>query len=97
MPAIVTATVLRWVVGGDGKTETVKYFDSTPISMFVADGANNADFSPIIAEYILKADQKDQSELLRAARDGLLQVTSVNRISVTPPGVPPMPERAKAT
>lgn len=87
MTALVTATVLRWEVKGN--PATVHYVDSTPIKMVVGDGVNSADVTPVIAEYILKANGSKYKALLEAARDGLLQVTEMSRIPLTKPAVPP--------
>jgi hypothetical protein len=87
MTALVTATVLRWEVK-KGQPATVHFVDSTPIKMVVGDGANSADVTPVIAEYILKANAGKHKELLEAARDGLLQVTEMSRVPLTKPAVP---------
>jgi hypothetical protein len=90
MPAIVSATVLQWKVDRNGGTPIVEFASSKPISVYVGDGTNDTDVSAIIAEYILKApNAAKEKELLKAARDGLLQVTGLNRLEVVPPAVPP--------
>ena len=90
MPAIVTATVLEWKVDRSGQKPVVEFVSSTPISLYLGDGTHTTDFSAIIAAYILKnPNEERQKELLKAARDGLLQVTGLSRSEVVPPAVPP--------
>jgi hypothetical protein len=89
MPAIVSATVLRWAVDRSGPTPIVNFVSSTPVSMYIGDGPNT-DPLQIIGAYSLSVGG-DPRDLLRALNDGLLQVTNVTRVSVTPPPVPPAP------
>jgi hypothetical protein len=90
MPAIVTATVLEWKVDRSGQKPVVEFVSSTPISIYVGDGTHTTDFSAVIAAYILKNPNGErQKELLKAARDGLLQVSGLVRTEVVPPAVPP--------
>jgi hypothetical protein len=93
MPVVVTATVMRWAVNRAVNPAVVEFHSSDNVSMFMGDGTNNADVSPIIANYILTTaanNQQMQAELLAAARDGLLQVVNPQRITVTLPSVPPV-------
>jgi hypothetical protein len=89
MPAIVSATVMRWAVDKSGPMPIVSYVSSTPISMYVGDGPAT-DPLQIIGQYALSAGG-DLKDLLGALRDGLLQVTNVTRVPITPPPVPPSP------
>jgi hypothetical protein len=92
MPAIVTATIVRWAVDRTGQTPIVNFVSATPFSMYVADGTNSSDFSPVIAQFILDTAQnnpQDQADLLAASRDGLLQVTGYQRTAIASPAVPP--------
>jgi hypothetical protein len=89
MPAIVSANVLRWTVDRGGATPTVNFVSSTPVSMYVGDGAST-DALQIIGAYSLSVGG-DPKDLFRALNDGLLQVTNVIRVPVTPPPVPPAP------
>ena len=96
MPAILTATVIRWRVEGD--PPVVAYGDEGQVRLYTSDGSERAGSSEvmIIAQYILdsaKRAEKDRGdvvvELLQNARDGLLEVTDVDRREVRPPPVPP--------
>jgi hypothetical protein len=93
MPAIVSATVVRWgVVNRSGQAPVTYFMKSAPITVYVGDGAAENDKSGVIgviAQYILDAGQAEREDLLKAARDGLLQVTSISRSPLTPPAVPP--------
>jgi hypothetical protein len=91
MPAIVSATVLEWkVVDPGGRTPVVEFVSSTLISIYVGDGTNDTDVAAITAAYILEnPNEENEKDLLKAARDGLLQVTGLNRLEVVPPAVPP--------
>jgi hypothetical protein len=93
MPVVVTATVMRWTVNRAVNPAVVEFHSSGNVSMFMGDGANNTDVSPIIAKYILDTaanNQQMQAELLTAARDGLLQVVNPQRVPVNLPSVPPV-------
>ncbi len=89
MPAFVTATVLRWEA--DPKDpRTLNVVDSTLTTVLVSDAVSSADKTPVIVHYILGAIEKeDPKKLLRAARDGLLQVMEMSRVPLTTPSVPP--------
>jgi hypothetical protein len=95
MPALVTATVLRWRVDVIGQQPVVTLAGQHPVELIVGDGTTNTDFSPIIAEYIRTAQAADRDGLLADARDGLLQVARYQSTPVTPPQVP-LTRRAQA-
>ncbi len=89
MPALLTATVLHWraeVIGGQEVVTLAK--DPRRVELYVEDGAADADFSPIIAEYIRTEPGAVPGELLKDARDGLLQVVRFESTPVTRPAVP---------
>jgi hypothetical protein len=99
MPALVTATVLRWDVDWDCEPPDVYFGDSETVRIYVADGEEAGEVSAIIGQYIIE-HEGDEKELLQAARDGLLQVIDIYRAKVTAPAVPPhilqlMEERAR--
>lgn len=99
MPAIVSGTVLRWNVDNTDKSKPrVVFGKAERISVYAADRSEDSEASAIIAEYILKK-KGDAIELLNAARSGLLEVVGIERMSVSPPPVPPnwgvKPETAK--
>jgi hypothetical protein len=89
MPAVVTATVIRWEVNHENKTiePFVEYVDATIIASYV-EGSEETEASAIIADYIERANHTEKDKLLEAARVGLLQVVGVTRWPITPPGVP---------
>lgn len=91
MPALVTATVLRWAV----VDKTVKLLCSPcRITVVVSDSTSSTDITPVIGEYLLKASEgkglEETKKLIEAARDGLLQVIDMSRVPLTAPVVPPM-------
>jgi hypothetical protein len=91
MPAILTATVMRWEVEEDEEEEEeLTFAGETPVSMYVGDVEDSQLEVMIVGKYILDgaAAGLDLRELLEAARDGLLQVTNVDKREVTPPPVP---------
>jgi hypothetical protein len=88
MPALVTATVLRWRVDVVGGQPTVTLDNQKTVELIVGDGAPNNDFSPVIAKYIRDAPDADKNALLDDAKDGLLQVARYQSTPVTPPAVP---------
>ena len=69
MPAIVSATVVRWKVEKDDDKRVVVFHSSERIHTYV--GTSDGDTSAIIAAYILAHAGKEE-ELLKDARDGLL-------------------------
>jgi hypothetical protein len=92
MAQVVTAIVAKWKVNRDVNPAAVEFDDTTNVSMFVGDGANSADNSAIFAKYILEKAPNDlqmQTTLLKAARDGLLQVVNLQKFPITQPSVPP--------
>jgi hypothetical protein len=81
MPAIVTATVVRWEVNQDSlKTiePFVEFVDAKNITLYV-EGSEDTEASALIAEYIESAPDDEKKKLLEAARVGLLQVVGVTR------------------
>jgi hypothetical protein len=94
MPALVTATVLRWDVDWDYEPPDVYFVDSESVTIYVADGQEAGDVSAIIGQYIIE-HEGDEKELLQAARDGLLQVIDIYRANVTAPAVPPHAHKPK--
>ncbi len=98
MPAIVTATVIRWRVvdraghQGDHCVPCVAFEDCEMDCFYIGEGGNVPDQSPIIAQYILKKikanPQVNRDQLLSDAANGLLQVVVHNRVTVAPPPVP---------
>jgi hypothetical protein len=92
MPAIVTATVVRWkLVAEDTKDEFAKFVSDKEVSVYVRDDGEDADVSAdvsaVISEYVIDAAEKGENaiELLKLARDGLLRVVGITRAPVTPP------------
>jgi hypothetical protein len=99
MPAIVTAIVIRWEVE-EGQEPT--FYDEKSVSMYVGDAEEGSLEVRLIGQYILEEAEEDEDEigeLLEAARDGLLQVTNIEKREVKPPSAPPrhpgMPEEPK--
>ena len=88
MPAIVTATVIRWEVEDE---EEPTFYNEKLVSTYVGEADDGSLEVMIIAKYILEeASEEDQIlELLEAARDGLLQVTNIEKREVKPPSAPP--------
>ncbi len=100
MPAIVSATVVRWVVMNPEATDPddryVEYKDNKDVSLYVEDASQENVASEIIAEYILDPrHEKEKDILLAAARDGLLQVVGIKRLEIIPPPVPPLRVKRK--
>jgi len=88
MPAIVTGLVVRWRVDETDKSKPkVVYASSEEISVY-AESSEDSEVSAIIAEYILQ-QKGDEVALLQAARNGLLEVVGIERLTVRPPPVPP--------
>jgi len=90
MPTFFTGHVARFAVQA-GAVPAVQPNSVNPVAMFLGDGANTADLSPVIANYILTAAGNNaqlQTTLLTEARDGLLQVINPQRINVAAPAVP---------
>jgi hypothetical protein len=99
MPALITATVLRWDVDWDCEPPNVYFVDSESVTIYVADGEEAGEVSAIVGQYIIE-HEGDEKELLQAARDGLLQVIEIYRAKVTAPAVPPhthKPKKKKGT
>jgi hypothetical protein len=97
MPAVVTATVIRWEVNQESlKTiePFVEYVDAKNITFYV-EGSEETEASAIIAEYMKSASAEEKEMLLEAARVGLLQVVGVTRWPITPPGVPRIKKKGK--
>ena len=103
MPALVTATVVRWKVDRTQTPHVTVLRDTRPVSLVVADGANTADLSPLLGQYILDVTRPDATksdatkpekpaptcmELVEAMRDGLLQAYAPQRTQFTAPPVP---------
>ena len=88
MPALLTATVLRWRVEVIGEEPFVSLANHRRVELFVEDESADADFSPIIAEFIRTTKDADPNTLLEEARDGLLQVVRHESTAVTRPAVP---------
>lgn len=89
MPMIVSAIVLRWDYEGC-------YVSETPVNMYVGDAADDALKVLIIGKYILdQAKDHDDKirELIEDARDGLLQVTKIEKQDVAPPPMPLFQDR----
>jgi len=91
MPAIVSATVIRWKVEQEGQKRIVVFDSSERIHTYVESSENAS--SAIIAAYILKQAGRE-AELLEAARDGLLEVIGIECLEVKPPAVPPIRRRS---
>jgi hypothetical protein len=94
MPAIVTATVIRWKVEEEESEEEARtvYDDEKQVSTYVGDATGSSLEVMIIGQYILDEAEDDEDELvelLKAARDGLLQVTQIKTQEVNPPPAPP--------
>jgi hypothetical protein len=97
MPAAVIATVVRWEVDWSQTPPVTCLCDSKSISLVLADGAGS-DLAPVVAQYILDAASKGQDgtvdasiceQLLKATRDGLVQVVPQQRVQfATPPMIP---------
>lgn len=93
MPALVTATVVRWEVDWDQTPPVTCLRDSRQVSLVVPDGANTADLSPLLGQYIV--DTADPAEpgasykrLVQAMRDGLPQAYAPQRTQFTAPPAP---------
>ena len=94
MPAIVSATVVRWKVEKEDNKRVVVFDSSERIHTYV--GTSDGDTSAIIAAYILAHPGKEKV-LLEDAQAGLLQVIGIERLEVTPPEVPPNVPRPKTS
>lgn len=86
-----TATVYQWEVDPKANPPAVKVSHQAPVSMKLGDRSNNADYSPLMAQYILNLNPKDVGEyeiLVTAMRDSMLTVVGVNSQQIIPPPLP---------
>jgi hypothetical protein len=89
MPAIVSGTVILWEAVIIGQHERVRQVNSRSVSVYRAGESDAADATMLVADYILTPPTgKTPTDLLNAARQGLLEVVAITPVPVTPPSPP---------
>ena len=87
MPTLSAGFVVQWRVD-NGPPRTVQYVNAYPYQVYVPDGASTTDIQTIL-DYIMTQDAKQQPDLMKLARQGLLTLVAAPSIKIVIPPVPP--------